>query len=137
MSGMQGEQEMEGEELEEMKSQGEFFPEMNYTSEDYTLELTHMDKVNGEEVYVMVVTDEDGNKSTEYYSATSGLKLKEESTEEGPEGPMTVSQTYGDYKEVGGIMWPHSMVLDQGQQIKFDMTDIKVNSKLKDSEFTK
>ena len=137
MSGMQGEQEMEGEELEEMKSQGEFFPEMNYTSEDYTLELTHMDKVNGEEVYVMVVTDEDGNKSTEYYSATSGLKLKEESTEEGPEGPMTVSQTYGDYKEVGGIMWPHNMVLDQGQQIKFDMTDIKVNSKLKDSEFTK
>lgn len=137
MSGMQGEQEMEGEDLEELKEQGKFFPELNYASEDYTLALTHMDKVNGEETYVMVVTDKDGNKSTEYYSADSGLKLKEESTEEGPQGPMTVSQTYGDYKEVGGVMWPHSMVLDQGQQIQFTVTDIKVNSGLKDSEFTK
>lgn len=137
MSGMQGEQELDGEELDDIKKQGEFFPELNYTEDEYTLELTHMDKVGTEEAYVMVVSDQDGKTTTEYYSVNTGLKLKEENTEEGPQGPMTISQIYGDYKEVGGVMWPHSMTLDQGQQIKFTVTDIKVNSKLKDSEFTK
>lgn len=136
-SGMQGEMELEGEELEEMKSQGEFFPELKYLTNAYTLELSHMDKVGDEEAYVMVVTDKSGDKTTEYYSATSGLKLKSESTVEGPQGDMTVSQTYGDYKEVGGVKWPYSTILDQGQQIKMTVTDIKVNSGLKDSEFTK
>lgn len=137
MSGMQGSQDMEGEELEDLKSQGEFFPELNYLSSDYTLKLTHMDKVGEEDAYVMEVTDKDGNITSEYYSATTGLKLKEESTEEGPQGPMTVSKTLGDYKEVKGIQFPYSMILDQGQQLKFTITEIKVNSGLKDSEFTK
>ena len=137
MSGMQGSKDMEGEELEEMKSQGEFFPELNYLTDAYTLKLSHMDKVGDEEAYVMVVTDENGEETTEYYSAKSGLKLKEESTEEGPQGAMTISQTYQDYKEVGGVMWPHTTILDQGQQIKMTVTDIKVNSGLKDAEFTK
>lgn len=136
-SGMGGAQDLEGEALEEIKKQGEFYPELNYLSEDYTLKLTHMDKVGDEEVYVMEVTDKDGNKTSEYYSAKSGLKLKEETTEEGPQGPMTVSQNYSDYKEVKGVMFPHTMVMEQGQQIKMTVTDIKVNSGLKDSEFKK
>ncbi len=137
MSGMQGAQDIEGEELEEIKKQGEFYPELNYLSDQYTLKLTHMDKIGDEEVYVMEVTNQDGKKTSEYYSAATGLKLKEESTEEGPQGPMTVSQSYGDYKEVKGVKFPYSMTLEQGQQIKFTATEIKVNSGLKDSEFTK
>ncbi len=136
MSGMQGEKEMEGEELEGMAQQSKFDVELDYLTDAYTLKLTKIANVDGQKAYVMEVTDKNGKKETEYYSVETGLKLKTEATEDTPQGPITSSQSYGDYKAVNGVKYPHTLSIDAGpQKIKMTVTEIKVNSGVKDSEF--
>lgn len=136
-SGMQGEKVLEGEDLEDMAEQAKFNTELEYLTEAYTLELTKVATVDGQKAYVMKVTDKDGKTETEYYSVESGLKLKSETTEQTPQGPISSSQSYSDYKEVNGVMYPHTLKIDAGpQKIKMTVTEIKVNSKIKKSEFS-
>ncbi len=136
MSGMQGEQVLEGEDLEDMAEQSKFNLELEYLTEAYTLKLTKIAMVGDEKAYVMEVVDSKGNKTTEYYSVESGLKLKSETVAETPQGPMTSSETFSNYKEVNGVMFPYQMNIDAGpQKIKMTATEIKVNTGVKDSEF--
>ncbi len=136
-SGMQGEKVLEGEDLEDMAQQAKFNTELEYLTDAYTLKLTKVATVDGQKAYVMEVTDKDGKTETEYYSVESGLKIKSESTEETPQGPISSSQSFSDYKEVNGVMYPHTLKIDAGpQKIKMTVTEIKVNSKIKKSEFS-
>ncbi len=136
-SGMQGEKVLEGEDLEDMAQQAKFNTELEYLTDAYTLKLTKVASVDGQKTYVMEVTDKDGKTETEYYSVESGLKIKSESTEETPQGPISSSQSFSDYKEVNGVMYPHTLKIDAGpQKIKMTVTEIKVNSKIKKSEFS-
>lgn len=138
-SGMQvpgGTQPLEGEDLAEAKEQAKFFPEMSYLSDDYQLELTSMTNVDGTPAYVVKVTGPTDETTTEYYSAESGLKIKEESTQESPQGPITISTSYSDYKAVNGVQYPHQMTQDVGpQKINMTVTDIKINSGISNEEF--
>lgn len=136
ISGMGGNQEVTGEELEDFKEQGSFFSESLYAEKGYTLKLESIGIVDGVEAYVMSVTTPDGDEVTEYYAVESGLKIKEEASQEGPQGPMTVSTTYSDYRKVGNIMAPYSMVILQGpQKINFTFQKIEVNTGLSKKDF--
>lgn len=84
----------------------------------------------------MEITSPDGDKFTEYYAVESGLKVREESTEETEEGPMTSAQVFSDYQKVGDIMLPYKTVILQGPQtITMSTTEAEVNSGLKKSDF--
>jgi len=136
VSGMQGSKTVSGEELEEFKKQGEFFPETRYAENGYDLKLESISMVDGEKAYVMIVTDPSGEKFTEYYSVESGLKIKEEATQEGPQGPMTSSTTYSDYREVNGVMIPFTQVVIAGpQKIIINMDKVEINTGLKAADF--
>lgn len=134
-SGMQGSKVLEGDELEEVKKQGAFFSEADYLSNGYKLNLVAINMVDGEKAYTLEV-DKDGEVQTEYYSVETGLKLREEASTEGPEGELTVSQDYSDYRSIEGIMMPYKMVINQGpQKIIMTTTEAKINSGLKKSDF--
>jgi len=134
-SGMQGSAVLEGEELEEIKKQGAFFGEAEYLSNGYKLNLVAINMLEGEEAYTLEV-DNNGAISTEYYSVETGLKLREESTVESPQGEITVSQSYSDYRAVDGIMMPFLINISQGpQKISMTTTEAKINSGLKKSDF--
>ena len=136
VSGMQGEQELEGEQLDDMKNSAQFYPELDYLGESYELEISGMAKVNEEQAYVVQITNSEGDLTTEYYAVESGLKLREESTEETPQGPMTSSSTYSDYREVNGIMVPYTIEAKTGpQNVKLSASEVKVNSGIDDSMF--
>lgn len=129
MSGMQGEQILEGDDLEEMKNSARFNPELDYLNDKYQLELTGMSKVDDQPAYVLSITDSDGEVVTEYYSAETGLKLREETTQETPQGPMTSTSTFSDYREVNGVMYPYVIKAQTGpQSIKMTATEVKVNT---------
>jgi zinc protease len=134
-SGMQGSAVLEGDELEEIKNQGAFFGEAEYLSKGYELNLVAINMVEGEEAYTLEV-DKNGEVQTEYYSVKTGLKLREEATTEGPQGEMTVSQDYSDYRAVEGVMLPFKINISQGaQKIEMITTEAKINSGLKKSDF--
>ena len=137
MSGMQGEQVLEGDELEELKAQGNIFPETSYAKDGYKLALKGTDKVGGKEAYILEVESPSGKKSTEYYAVESGLKLKEIAVQEGPQGAtMTQSTEYGDYQEVDGVKFPHSIKQNLGPQLMdIQVKSITVNSGLSKDDF--
>ncbi len=135
-SGMQGSRDLEGDDLASLALEAQIFPELNYQKESYTLELKGMDKVNGEETYVMDITNPLGDKMTNYYSTTSGLLIQSETMEETPQGAFVATKTLGDYKEVKGVKFPYVIKQSFGPQvIDMKMESMEVNTKLASGTF--
>ena len=106
-SGMQGNQDIEGDELESLKMQGSIFPEVLYAEKGYKLALKGTETVGKEEAYVVEVESPTGKIKTEYYAIESGLKVKEVVSQDGPQGnTMTQTTEYGNYQEVAGCKIP-------------------------------
>jgi zinc protease len=137
MSGMMGNQELEGDDLEEMKMEAVLFAETRYASLGYTTKLTEMVMgESGNALYALKVTSPTGKVVTQYFDAENGLLVKEEEITETPQGDMTSSTMYSDYKSVGGVMLPYARTQMAGpQKITMTATEVKVNSGIKDSEF--
>lgn len=109
--------------------QDELFPELNYEKSENNLKLLGVKTEDGDEVYVIQITDKDGNTTKEYFKTENGLKTKSVSSKGG-------ENLYSDYKTEDGIKIPHKVSSTQ-QGYKTDLTikEIKINSGLKDSEF--
>lgn len=75
----------------------EIYPELTYEAKGYTLELDGISKINGEDAYKVKIKSPSGDTSTDYYSVTSGLKLKSEN-------PASGDITYGKYIAYDGIL---------------------------------
>lgn len=135
---MGGQRMLEGEELEDMKEQANFCKEAKYLLGGYKLTLKGIEPINGKNAYSVEVERQDGKKSTEYYDMESSLKVREISTSEGMDGaPSTVITDLGDYKEVSGVLFPHSMTISGVFPVpmKGTVTDLKVNAGLDDTLF--
>ncbi|TRX72426.1 pitrilysin family protein [Carboxylicivirga sp. M1479] len=111
-----GEQNIEGEMLENMKVESILFPETQYAELGYQLELMGADNVNGQDVVKMKVTSPNGKEQTVYFSQASGLKVKEVSTN----AQGTMASTFTEYAEVKGIKFPKNMNQTVGPQ-SFDI----------------
>lgn len=136
-SGMQGARDLDGDDLASLALEAQIFPELNYQKENFILELKGMDNVNGEEVYVMDITNPLGDKMTNYYSTASGLLIQSETMEETPQGAFIATKTLSDYKEVKGVKFPYSIKQSFGPQT-FDMKmeSLEVNAKLAKGTFS-
>lgn len=119
-----------------LKEEMNLFPEEQFLNDDYQLSLQGIEPVNGQDAYVLKVTDPQGNTSTEYYDTNTGLKVKSIAERPGAMGSTKTTTTYSDYKEVNGIKFPFTMNTDAGgMPMEMKVTDLKVNSGLSDSDF--
>ena len=106
------------------------FDELAYSSEeDYALELVGMKNNDGTMVYVVDITDLASNeKSTTYYAVESGLKSMTMTSQETPQGPVSLINTYMDYKAYGDIKVPSKMKLAAGPQVlNFELVEFTSN----------
>lgn len=127
---------MEGKDLEGLAEQAVMFPELGYVNNGYDLTLSGIEKVEGTDAYKVVVVAPSGNKVTEYYDIESGLKLRSIGVLESPQGNITQTTDYGDYKASGGVMVPHTMNQSMGpQNIKMTVKEVKVNGGIDDAAF--
>jgi predicted Zn-dependent peptidase len=132
VSGMQGNQTLEGDDLKALAEQAVLFSELTYGKTGYTLEVKGVEKINGNDAYKVAVTSPSKKKSTQYFDVESGLKVRTVTTQ----GAATVMVDSGDYKEVDGIKFPHSSKISAGpQNIEAKITEIKINAGLSDDEF--
>ncbi len=99
----------EGPEFEQMKMQAVMNMEMAYKEYGIEKELLGIEMIDGQPAYKVEVTYPSGNPAFDYYCLDSGLKIKTMS------GQGTT--TYGDYKEVDGIMVAHQVTQEAGPQI--------------------
>ncbi len=128
----------DGPKLEEAKASAAMLSHSKYLSGDYMLELKGIDQAAGESCYKLSVKAPSGKESTEFYSIKNGLLLKEmETSEMAPGQVITVSQEFGEYKEVDGLMIPHSIKTTGATPQPFTMMlkNIVVNGEIDDSKF--
>lgn len=132
VSGMQGSKTLEGEELKALAEQAVLFSELTYGKTGYKLEVKGIENINDSDAYKVKITSPSGEKLTQYFDVKSGLKVRTVSTQ----GEATVTIDSGDYKEVGGIMFPHTSKIAAGpQNIEAKTTEIKINSGITDDTF--
>lgn len=126
-----------GDELENMKMENQPFIELRYAELGYKLELTGIDKVNGKDAYVVVITDPKGEKETHYYDVESGLLVKQEGVKKSKEGEVSYTTYMEDYKETNGVKHPHHVINEVGEQtLDLKMTSIEVNGPVNKADFT-
>ncbi|MFT6147891.1 MAG: putative Zn-dependent peptidase [Saprospiraceae bacterium] len=136
MSGMMGNKKLEGEELMALKEQSAIFTELNYAKDGYTLEMKGMESVDGKDAYKVLVTAPSGSKATDYYSKETGLKIRSISSLESPQGAMTQTVDYSDYKATKGIKMPQMIKQSTGPQtIIMTVKEVKINEGINDDEF--
>ncbi|MFD2200592.1 insulinase family protein [Shivajiella indica] len=104
VSGMGQSQELNDEQYESLKMSMFIFPELHYAQLGYTMNLEGIKDVEGEDAYMVIVSNPTGGKQVNYYSVSSGLKIKTESAESG-------EIFYADYEEKEGVKYPMMMTL--------------------------
>ncbi len=134
----QGERMIEGEELESFKENARLFGELYYDEMGTQIELVGMTEVDGQSAYKIKVTSKSGEEKTFFFDKESGLKIREISSSEGPQGPITITVDYMDYKEVDGLMFPMTTQVSGAmpQPIKMEMSEVQLNVDFDESEFS-
>jgi hypothetical protein len=129
---MQGAKELSGDDLKEMELQSTLFSEMKYAQLGYKMTLKGIEEVNGKDAYTIELTGPTGDVETEYYEVSSGLKLKTLKTEDaGPQGTMTITSEYSDYREVDGVKFPYEINQNFGpQSLKAKVQSVELNKKI-------
>ena len=119
---------MKPEDITEGKEANALFNDLNYTSG----KLTRIEPIDGKNTIVLKI----GNEEV-FYDMTSGLKVKTVKTVKTPDGKeVKVPTTYGDYKAVEGIMFPHSIEIKSGpMNLNFKIVEIKINEGVEDKDF--
>lgn len=129
-------EELTAEEIAEKKKTTGFLPEMNYKTSGIQYELKGIENQNGTDFYVLYIKSSD-KEQYDYFSTTTFLKSK--TTVIQKQGEETVEQTVslGDYKDVNGFLFPHSMNLMMGEMgLTGTVTKIEVNGSVDPKVFT-
>ncbi len=129
-------QKLEGKDLESLKSQAGLFSEAKYQEMGYQLGLKGIELVEGKNAYQIEVTTAAGDKLTEFYDVNTGYKIRV--VQSIGDGAATLVTDYGDYKEVNGVKFPHTLTINgiAPFSIKNTVTAVEVNKGIDDSIFT-
>lgn len=106
-----------------------FAPELDWKSLFKTVVIERMDKVDGEEVYVVGKTLENGNDIVDYVSTRSFRLLKREA-------PGGVAATFHDYRKVGDVLAPFEIDRnDSSGRTVLKVKQVRLDVRLSDSLF--
>lgn len=131
------EQPVKEEDLEDMVIDNYLVPELFYSEKEVTVEANGLKEINGNKAYELKITYPSGSEMFAYFDKKSGYKIRETSTQETPNGPMSFNKDYSEYKSVDGIKFPHAIKipLGPGMDMSAKVTEIKVNEKIDPSVF--
>ncbi len=113
-------------------------PLIDYKAKGHKVELLGKEKVEGADAHKVKVSMKNGTIRTFYIDAEHFLEIKEESKRMQRGTEVEGDTIYGDYKEVGGMMFAHS--IDGGekgnpQRQKIVVEKIEINVPLDASRF--
>jgi hypothetical protein len=125
------------EDLDAMRKDANYFEEVKWLTSAVPMQLAPVfTSLSGEPCYAVTVT-QGKQVQTHYFSVKSGLRVAT-STPVG-EGEQATVQTvnYSDYRAVGGVLFPHSVVLPigPGMNLEFKAVNLTVNTNVADTFF--
>ncbi len=119
----------EGDEFDSAKDNATMFPQMYYSEMGYKAELKGTENIDGASAYKLMIESSTGKKKTQFYDVKTSLLLREVQSSEGPQGPMTITNDFADYKEVGGVLIPHTITLSGAMPVplKMQLSNVEIN----------
>lgn len=123
--------EMTPEQYEMGKMNSFFIPELYYEGLGYSLTLDGVKDVEGEDAYKVIITNAGGATMSNYYSVSSGLKLKNEN-------PLSGDTFFSDYQEKNGVLIPMLWTIKSPQipvPLAAKVTSLEINPALTASDF--
>lgn len=129
-SSQQGQRkELTPDEFSEKKATTATFEELLLVK-NLTLVLDGIESINGVDAYIIK-----NGKTTLYYDVKTGLKISESISMEKGDKKMTVTTNFSDYRDVKGVKIPFEMTINQGIELAFKMTEVKINEGVSDADF--
>lgn len=113
----------------EFKKEAYPFPELKM-KDDSSITLKGIESYNGSDVYAIVNGD-----ATIYFDVKTGLKVAKIETAQGPQGEVSVTTPYSDYKEVKGVKIPYKSSINIGMEVELTVSDVKINEGVSDADF--
>jgi outer membrane lipoprotein-sorting protein len=137
MTGKKDAERMTPDDLKETQDQADFEgPLVDYKKKGHKVELAGKEKIEGTDAYKLKVTKKNGDTEYIYLDADAFLEIKSEGKRIVRDTPVEFDSTTGDYKDVGGVMFPFSAEIGaKGQKVKLSFTKIEVNPKIDDARF--
>ncbi len=135
MKGMQGEQEIIGDDLENLKIDAALNVELKYEALGVITTLEAIEKVEGKDTYKIKVVNPTGQTIYDYYDFESGLKVQSKQTTVTPQGEFTQTQNYTEYQEVNGIKYPFLVKVSGVQNMELKIESIEIDTNLGDDLF--
>jgi outer membrane lipoprotein-sorting protein len=132
-------EEMAEDRLKELRNRADIDSVLvNYEEKGHTVELLGTEEVDGTPAYKLRVTRANGDVDTLYLDEEYFVEFKVESTREIQGNEINVSTVLGDYKEVDGLLFAHSMEMSYGgseaQQV-ITFTKIELGLEIPDERF--
>lgn len=134
-TGMDGEDDLLDLELEDAKQSAVPFPEIAYQELDYVPFLNGVVEVDGRKCNRLLVKKATGGSFVEYYDAETGLKTRRTEMQATGQGTMQVTTDFKDYKEVNGILFPHTIEQNVGTNMHFTAKTIEVDRSIDPAVF--
>lgn len=130
----------EPDELENKKSTKGIFPQLFYKDADHKLEVKGIEKVGGNDAYVLLVTQPSGKTKTEYYDVKSGFLVKVSETSKTAQGEVAETAEFSDFKLVGDVYFPHKLSRTVNtpmgaQEFVISLDTITLNEGVTDEDF--
>ena len=136
ISAMGQKMELSGKQLADMKLQAKMHLELEYEELGFSLEMKGIEDINGKPAYKVQVTGPDSYSKTEYFDAESGLKVRTVTSQETQMGPVNVTVSYGDYRDISGLKFPFSVKQQAGPQaLDLKVTSVELNTGVSDDVF--
>jgi len=124
---------MTDKEVSDQQAEKGLFPEL--FMEASAIELVSLTSIEGVDVYkIKVIKGED--ESFRYYDAKTGYLVRVEKTVEAQGQSIVTVEDASDYKEVNGVMFPHTTKITAGPQVLIlKSTDVKINEGVTEADF--
>ncbi len=113
-------------------------PLVDYKAKGHQVELIGKEKVEGSDAWKLKVTLKSGDVQYVFLDADSHLEIRNESKRTIRGSEVELETTIGDYKEAGGLLWPHSIqsgAKGRPEKQSFAFESIEVNPALDDARF--
>ncbi len=113
-------------------------PLVDYKEKGHQVELLGKEKVEGTDAWKLRVTRRSGTVETLYLDADNYLAIKGESRRTMRGTEVESEQTIGDYKEVEGLLIPHSFESSQkghAQRQRITIEKVELNVPIDDARF--
>ena len=126
---MQGPMVLEGKQLEERRSEADYYARLHEPSKYQSMETVGLEEFEGKPAYRVRFVRTTGETIDEFFDPETGLLVGSTTTRETPMGAVTVTSVIGDYKRFGGQLVPTRVVQKvNGQEIVVTISAIEYDT---------